>query len=221
MLNEVDNYYEINYDFGIKVENGGVMIINSKIYEEIKRNNNIITTARVAELGFSRSLLSKYVKEGLLERIQHGVYILIDAVEDDMYTLMLRSDKIIFSHDTALYLNGLSERTPFTHSVTIPSNSKLSKGVSDECICYYVKPQLHRIGETILENSFGNRIRCYNAERTVCDIIRSRNRLDEETVISAVKNYAVSKEKDLNLLAEYATTFGVEKVLKRYMEVLL
>ena len=198
-----------------------VMHINSKIYEEIKRNNNIITTAKVVELGFSRSLLSKYVKEGLLERSQHGVYILIDAVEDDMYTLMLRSDKIIFSHDTALYLNGLSERTPFIHSVTIPSNSKLSKGVSDECVCYYVKPQLYRIGETILENSFGNRVRCYNAERTVCDIIRSRNRLDEETVISAIKNYAVSKEKDLNLLAEYATMFGIEKILKRYMEVLL
>ena len=64
-------------------------------------------------------------------------------------------------------------------------------------------------------------IECYNAERTVCDIIRSRNRLDEETVISAIKNYAVSKEKDLNLLAEYATMFGIEKILKRYMEVLL
>lgn len=98
------------------------MPINSKIYEEIKRNNNIITTAKVVELGFSRSLLSKYVKEGLLERSQHGVYTLFDVVEDDMYTLMLRSDKIIFSHDTALYLNGLSERTPFIHSVTIPSN---------------------------------------------------------------------------------------------------
>lgn len=34
------------------------MPINSKIYEEIKRNNNIITTAKVVELGVSRSLLT-------------------------------------------------------------------------------------------------------------------------------------------------------------------
>ena len=80
-------------------------------------------------LGFSRALLSKYVKEGLLERGRQGVYILPDSVHDDMYTLMLRSEKIIFSHDTALFLNGLSERTPFTHSVTIPSNSVLSDTV--------------------------------------------------------------------------------------------
>lgn len=84
-------------------------------------------------LGFSRALLSKYVKEGLLERGRQGVYILPDSVHDDMYTLMLRSEKIVFSHDTALFLNGLSERTPFEHSVTIPSNSVLSDTLMEEC----------------------------------------------------------------------------------------
>lgn len=77
-------------------------------------------------MGFTRSLLSKYVRAGLLERERQGVYILANSIHDDMYTLMLRSDKIIFSHDTALFLNGLSERTPFIHSVTIPSNTKFS-----------------------------------------------------------------------------------------------
>ena len=62
---------------------------------------------------------------------------------------------------------------------------------------------------------------CYNVERTICDLLRSRGRLDEETVISAIKNYAASSDKDLNLLAVYASRFRVDKVLKRYMEVLL
>ena len=108
--------------------------------------NNMITTAQVVALGFSRALLSKYVKEGLLERGRHGVYILPDSVHDDMYTLMLRSEKIIFSHDTALFLNGLSERTPFEHSVTIPSNSVLSDILMEECTCYYIKPELLTLG---------------------------------------------------------------------------
>ena len=198
-----------------------MMEINPIIYAELKKNNNVITTARVRELGFTRSLLSKYVKEGLLERSKQGVYILADSVEDDMYTLMLRSKKIIFSHDTALFLNGLSERTPFIHTVTIPSDSKLSKEAREECVCYYVKPELHQMGQITITNSFGNEVRCYNAERTICDIIRSRNRLDEETVISAIKKYADLKEKNLNLLAKYTEVFSVEKILKRYMEVLL
>ena len=197
------------------------MKINSAILEALKKNNNVITTAQVVELGFSRYLLSKYEKEGLLERERQGVYVLPNSVHDDMYTLMLRSGKIIFSHDTALFLNGLSERTPFMHSVTIPNNTRVSKVIQEECVCYYIKPELHQIGMTIRKTTLGNRVRCYNAERTICDLLRSRNRLDEETVIGAVKNYTASSDKDLNLLAVYASKFRVYKELKRYMEVLL
>ena len=197
------------------------MEINPTILETIKNNNNMITTAQAVELGFTLSLLSWYVKKGVLERGRRGVYILSDSIHDDMYTLMLRSDKIIFSHDTALFLNGLSERTPFIHSVTIPSNTKLSNLLREECVCYYIKPELHQVGVIKKKNTLGNEVRCYNAERTICDLLRSRNRLDQETVISAIKNYAVSSDKDLNLLAVYASQFGVDKILKKYMEVLL
>jgi len=197
------------------------MNINPVILETIKKNHNMITTAQVIQLGFTRSLLSKYVQEGLLEREHQGIYTLSNTVFNDMYSLMLRSDKIIFSHDTALFLNGLSERTPFTHSVTIPSNAKLSALLREECLCYYIKPELHQLGIVIRKTTLGNEVRCYNAERTICDLLRSRNRLDEEMVISAIKNYAASPDKNLNLLALYAPQFGIDKVLKRYMEVLL
>ena len=197
------------------------MEINQVIMKEIQKNNNMITTAQVVGLGFSRALLSKYVKEGLLERGRQGIYVLPDSVHDDMYTLMLRSKKIVFSHDTALFLNGLSERTPFTHSVTIPSNSVLSDTLMEECTCYYIKPELLNLGMVWIKTTFGNEVRCYDAERTICDLLRSRNRMDKETVISAIKNYATYKEKDLNRLAAYAERFRVSKILKQYMEVLL
>lgn len=197
------------------------MDINPVILKEIQKNNNTITTAQVVSLGFSRALLSKYVKAGVLERGRQGVYILPNSVHDDMYTLSLRSEKIIFSHDTALFLNGLSERTPFEHAVTIPSNSVLSDVLMEECNCHYIKPELFELGLTTKKTTFGNEVRCYNAERTLCDILRSRNRMDEETVISAVKNYVAYKDRDLFRLASYAEQFRVYKILKRYLEVLL
>lgn len=197
------------------------MEINPIILESMKNNNNMITTSQAVKLGFSRALLSWYVKEGVLERERQGVYVLPDTVYDDMYAFMLHSEKIVFSHDTALFLNDLSERTPFMHTVTIPSNTRLSAGIKDECICYYIKPELYDLGITDRKTTFGNMVRCYNAERTICDLLRSRNRLDEETVISGIKKYAASTEKNLKLLAEYAPQFGVSKILRRYLEVLL
>ena len=197
------------------------MILNPEIYAAIKANNNTITTAEVLSMGFSRMLLSKYVKEGLLERCRQGVYTLPDETQDDMYMLKLSSEKIIFSHDTALFLNALSNRTPFMHSVTIPNNTSLPNAISGECNCFYVKPELHQLGVINKKTTFGNEVRCYDPERTVCDLIRSRKRIDEETVVASIKNYAESKEKDLNKLATYSKKFRVDKDLKKYMEVLL
>lgn len=197
------------------------MKLNPKIYEAIKANNNTITTAEVLSMGFSRMLLSKYVKEGVLERCRQGVYTLPDEMQDDMYMLTLSSERIIISHDTALFLNGLSDRTPFMHSVTIPNNTSLPNTISGECNCFYVKPELHQLGMINKKTTFGNVVRCYNPERTVCDLLRSRKRIDEETVVAAIKNYAESKEKDLNKLATYSKNFRVDKDLKKYMEVLL
>lgn len=94
-------YAEIKYHIGMNVKEVINLEINPTILEAIKNNNNMITTAQAIELGITRALLSRYVKEGLLERGRRGIYILSDSIHDDMYTLMLRSDKIIFSHDTA------------------------------------------------------------------------------------------------------------------------
>ena len=195
--------------------------INPLIMERIKENNNMVTTSQVLELGFSKQLLNKYVRAGVLERIRQGVYILPDTVHDDMYTLMLRSESIIFSHESALFLHGLSERTPFVHNITMPSNKTLLGSIKDECVCFYVKPEWHKIGMTETLTTLGNSVRCYDIERTICDFLRTRSRCDEETVISAIKNYAGYKKKDLNRLAAYAELFKVNGELRKYMEVLL
>lgn len=193
----------------------------NKLVCEMKKNNNTITTARALEIGVSKSLLSKYAKLGLIERVRQGVYIIPDSIHDDMYTLMLRSEYIIFSHESALFLLGLSDRTPFEHSVTIPSNKSLPRTLKYECKCYYISPELHQIGLIEMKTTFGNIVRCYNAERCICDLLRSRNRLDEESFLSSVKNYIVFKDKDLNRLSQYARLFHVEKKIKTYLEVLL
>ena len=56
------------------------MNINPVILEAIKKNHNMITTAQVIQLGFTRSLLSKYVQEGLLEREHQGIQYLMICI---------------------------------------------------------------------------------------------------------------------------------------------
>lgn len=196
------------------------MIID-KINDKLKKNNYVLSTKELIEMGVSKTTLTNCVREGTLERCGHGFYTSPTAIEDDMYLVMLRSKHIVFSHETALFLNGLSERTPFIHAVTIPSNAAIPASIKNCCKCYYTKPALHNIGIIEKKTTFGNLVRCYNPERTICDILRSRNRMDEETVISAIKNYASSQDKNLNRLGAYAELFKVIKKVRQYMEVLL
>ena len=196
------------------------MIID-KINDKMKSNNYVLSTEQLLDVGVSKTTLTNYVREGLLERCGHGDYTMPDTIEDDMYLVMLRSRHIIFSHETALFLNGLSERTPFIHAVTIPSNASIPATIKEQCKCYYVKSVLHEVGMIEKTTTFGNTVRCYDPERTLCDILRSRSRMDEETVISAIKSYSRYKDKNLLKLGEYAELFKVVSQVRQYMEVLL
>ena len=196
-------------------------MIMDDINRRMKESNYILSTQQLTDIGVSKTTLTNYVRVGLLERCGHGFYTVPDSIEDDMYLVMLRSKHIIFSHETALFLNGLSDRTPFIHAVTSPSTAAMPTTIKEKCKCYYVKPELHKMGLTERKTTLGNTVRCYDPERTICDILRSRSRIDEETVIAAIKNYGDYKNKNLQKLAEYAEKLRVSKQVKGYLEVLL
>ena len=119
------------------------LIIIDKLLNE---KNGILRTVEAVNAGISRTTLGTLVKSGKLERIAHGQYTRPDSMVDELYLLQQRSCKIIFSHETALFLHDMAERTPFQHSLTVPSSSKLSPVLSVGCKVYYVKPELHGLG---------------------------------------------------------------------------
>ena len=86
---------------------------------------------------------------------------------------------------------------------------------------FTVKKNLLDIGKEYVVNSYGHKIPIYDLERTICDLVRSKNRFEIQDYQTAIKSYVVSKEKNLNRLVEYAKLFHVEKKIREIMEVLL
>ena len=184
-------------------------------------NGGIIETKLAEEQGVSRSVLSRLCKAGKIQRIMNGQYVLPDELQDELLSISRRSKQLAFSHETALYLNGISDRTPFEHSVTVPSGSKPSSVVKSECKIYYIKPELFDLGKTTLKTPAGNPVPSYDMERTICDIVRSRNKMGTETFLTALKLYAASPKKDLNRLNDYARQMRMANVIRKYLEVRL
>ena len=186
-----------------------------------KTHGGIIETKIAAQRGISKAMLYKLCKEDKIHRIVKGQYILPDDMQDELLAISNRSERIIFSHETALYLHGISDRTPFEHTVTAPSGCIPSAAIKSECKVYYIKPELFELGKTTLRTPAGNDVPAYDLERTICDVIRSRNKLGTETFLAALKMYVASPKKNLNQLNTYAKQMRVEKVLRQYLEVLL
>ena len=184
-------------------------------------NGGIISTKAAEAGGVSRAMLSILNKQGKIRRIAQGQYILANDIQDDLLSIDIRSDNIVFSHETALWLHGISDRTPFVHSITVPTGKIPSRAIQDECKIYYIKPELFELGRTALQTPYGNTVSAYDLERTICDCVRSRNKMGSETFLAALKAYAARKDKNLNLLNDYATKMRMAGVLRQYLEVLL
>lgn len=116
--------------------------------------------------------------------------------------------------------HGISDRIPFEHTITAPSGKVSSKAIQEECKIYYIKPELFGLGKTML-TTLRNKVAGYDLERTICDIVRSRNKVGSETFLAALKMYAASPKKDLNKLNTYATEMRIAGIVRKYLEVLL
>lgn len=193
----------------------------TKLSAIAKSHGGIIETKIAAQHGISRAMLYNLCKENKIHRIVKGQYILPEEMQDELLSISKRSENIIFSHETALYLHGISDRTPFEHTVTAPSGCIPSAAIRTECKVYYIKPELFELGKTTLRTPAGNDVVAYDLERTVCDVIRSRNKIGTETFLAALKMYAANPKKDLNKLNSYAKQMRVSNVLRKYLEVLL
>lgn len=189
--------------------------------EIANENNGIILTKTAEDKGITRSNLSKLYKNGKITRIANGQYIFSDELHDEMLSLQLHSKYIVFSHESALFLNGISERTPFEHTITIPTSKTLPRSISNQCKIYYIKDEFWELGKTKLKTTLGNLVWSYDIDRTICDIIRSRSRISDETFISSLKLYAASQNKNLTNLSIYAEKMKILPLVRKNLEVLL
>ena len=175
----------------------------------------------VNDAGFSNGNLTHLVDKGLLERIARGVYILPEIMEDELFSLQNRFKRGIFSHETALFLLDLTDRTPNYYHMTFPNSYNTENPKKELVRCFRTKEDLYKLGIINLKTPSGNTVQSYSMERTLCDILRPKSRVDIQVITDAFKRYTKKENRNIPLLSKYGKTFRVEKKLRSYLEVLL
>ena len=193
----------------------------AKIEEIIEKQHGMLFSSNLTEHNIPRVYIKAFLDKGLIERVSRGVYVSTLQIEDEMFMLQKKYPKLIYSHETALYLHGLSDRTPLKFSMTVPSSYKVVDTISNKCKIYFIKKEYIDLGVKNGLSSMGNPVRVYNIERTICDCVRSRNRMDKEILSNALQRYAQLPNSDITLLLDYARKLRVESIIRMYLEVLL
>jgi len=197
------------------------MTKNDRIQAFLSGSGDIITSKQVAEAGFHRSVLSDLVRENEIERVSRGVYVKSTAWEDEMHLLQRRFSKGVFSHGTALYLHRMSDMAPVMFTMTFPWGYNAASLKHQRIEVKRAIRDLHSLGVTTAPSIFGNMVRVYDLERTLCDIVRGNSACEISMVNQAMKRYAARKGRDIHKLLEYAERLHVKPKILNYMEVLL
>lgn len=187
----------------------------------VQANKGFVTSADATKHRVQRRELTQAVQKGELLKIGRGLYCTPDTWEDEYVVAQHRFTRGIFSHDTALYLLGLSDQAPETLTMSFPRGYNPSAVRRAGIIPKSSPKNLHDLGITQLSTPYGNLVRAYGAERSLCDMIRGTTTPDTQRLNPAIRAYLAAPKKSLPKLLEYADRLGVKTKIRHYLEVLL
>ncbi len=185
-------------------------------------NGGVISAADLQHAGIDRIGLYSLLAQEILKKESHGNYVWADNEPDEYKIIQNRSEKLIYSHGTALFLHGMSDRVPHTLDITVPQGDNISriKKSYQNTRFHYCKKELWNLGIMNVNTPMGYSVRVYDPERCICDMIRDKDNVDKQVYIQAIQEYFKSKCNPRKII-KYAKEFNIEYKVRNYMEVLL
>lgn len=180
-----------------------------------------MTSSEVEACGVQNRELASAVSRGELVKLERGLYCMPGTWDDEYVMAQHRFGRGIFSHDTALYLLGLSDSAPESLTMAFPRGYNPTSAKRAGLVTKSSPDGLHELGCTELRTPYGNVVRAYDAERTLCDMLRGTRSPDLQLLSPAFRSYLSSGKRDLPKLQSFAEKLGVSSKVRRFMEVLL
>jgi len=179
-------------------------------------------TADILAAGIHFYQLKKLLAEGKVTQLKRGYYRWEDMAHwgSELPEIARLIPNGIFCLFTAAEYHGLSTFQSWQHHMAIERSTKMA-GLDKERVKLYYWPQTSLefgIEEVVLE---GGLIHITNPARTVCDIVKYRNKIGKDLMLEVIRSYVKRKDKNISLILDYARRLRVEKIIKPYLEITL
>jgi len=159
-------------------------------------------------------------KNGKLVRVRKGVYALPYAFMDAMIDVesVVPGGVVCLYNAWAFY--GLTMQNPPTFCIAVDAKRKIVFAQKQMITLYYWNEQSLTLGVEEVEYS-SHKVRMTNAERSVCDAVRYRNKIGEDLCLEIIRTYLKRPDRKIGLMMEYAKALRVAKILGNYLNILM
>lgn len=179
----------------------------------------VFRTKELNANGLSNYEIAKLLEEGILEKIYQGVYVKGDIKEMKIVDINVIVENGIVSLTSAAFFYKLTDEQEGKITITLNRDQKPPKIPYDLFSYYYTTSKFYDIGLQVKDEN-GRKIKIYDIERTVCDILRHRNKYSNLLVREVIENYLAREDADLDKLISYSKELRIYNVLKQYLEIL-
>ncbi len=186
----------------------------------LEKNHGFITRKEIDEENIPSWFLTDFVKRNKLNKIAPGFYVSDGYIADEYFILQMRYPKYIFSGMSSLYLHRLTDKIPEDIFVSCPQGYHPSRKAIPSLVITQISNQdLYLLGTMEVETMFGNSVKVYDRERSICDLIKHREKYDGETFVKAIRTY-LNDSPDQSKLFRYAKVMKIENKVFEIMEVI-
>ena len=184
-----------------------------------EQHGGIMQTSQLEENGIYYKKLQQLIEEGEVEQVRRGYYQYIDENAFSEVTVIkkLFPDGILCM-ESALEYYDYTECTPSAWHIAVDANSTRTRFYLDYPVVkpHFIQRNRLDIGVTEVEID-GVKISIYDRDKTMCDCLYHRNKMDAEVFNNAVRCYLKDEKKNLARLAEYARALKVEKKVREVL----
>lgn len=174
--------------------------------------------AQARRYGVSPSLLTHYLKKGLVERISHGLYRFPEDGAIDFESLIREKLKVVpqgvIGYQTAIRLYGLTDDLPGEIDIIVPETNIPKRKLEDVAL-HTARTDLYKLDTKNIRD-----IPVTSLERTLVDILRAGGSTSQ---MIAIYNEARSKKLPFSLtkLKKLGVTFRAKRKVDAFIGAVL
>lgn len=192
--------------------------MNEIIKSIFANQHGYATSGDITKSGIHKSVIKKLEEAQLIHKVRRGLYRwneLADGSEAMIEVCKLVPSGILCLLSAWHYYD-LSTYIPHEHHVAINKNEKVRLPDYPPIKLYFRDKTNYELGITDRDG-----IRIYDLEKSICDLIKYREKIGMDTVSEVLKNYLHRTDKNLDQLFKYAKVMRIELILKEYLLILL